>query len=436
MKIKNNHKSVKTSFTGGNLTNYSGLYPIYKFMKKLGIDKLIETKLSIEGRHNQKYSLAQIFNIMILGLLGGMDRLLKIEHFSLDPLIHHLYDLNGHLDIDTIRYRFKKFGFRQNNQLIEVIGFLSNKIHRRLNTKRDILDLDSTVQTVYGKQEGAKKGFNPRHKGKRSYHPLLAFLNSTKECIAAWLRPGDAYTANNADAFLKQVLSMIVKQIRFLIVRADSGFFNDKVLSLLESYSGQIQYLVKVKLKNLEHLLKEQDWESIPELEGWEMSEFYYRAQGWSKPRRFVALRKFEKMVEKDSLFPYKQYTYFCYVTNIEESPLYIHHLYGDRGESENWIEAVKNQLYAGMILTKDFWVNETFFLLSVLAYNISVWFRKLTDEKAWRQEPHSFRLWFIQLAGKITKSARQVHLRMYSSYYYKSWWSKIDSSIDALSFT
>jgi len=435
MKIKNNTKTVKTSFTGGNLTNYSGIYPIYKFMKKLKIDSLFEQKITLSTRHNQKYSLSQIFNAIILGLLSGMNRLIKIEHFTFDPLVSYLLDIKGHLDIDTIRYRFKKVGMRQNTEITEIFGILSNKIHKRLKTKRDILDLDSTVKTVYGKQEGAVKGFNPKHKGKRSYHPLLAFLNSTKECILAWLRPGDSYTSNNADEFLKQVLSMITKRIKFLTVRADSGFFNDKVLSVLESYKGTIQYLIKVKLKNLESLLKKQDWEKIPGLKGWEMCEFYYRAGDWSKARRFVAVRKFKKMAGTDTLFPYKEYSYFCYVTNIEDSPLYLHRLYGDRGESENWIEAVKNQLYAGMILTKDFWVNETFFLLSVLAYNISVWMRKLTDKKAWRQEPQSFRMWFIQLAGKFKELKKKRHLKMYSSYYYKSWWSKIDSKIDELSF-
>ncbi len=435
MKIKNKTKTVKTSFTGGNLTNYSGIYPIYKFMKKIKIDQILEQTITLPERLNQKYSLSQIFNTIILGLSSGMNRLLKIEYFSLDPLVSYLLDMNGHLDIDTIRYRINQFGNRQNVELMEVIGKLSRKVHKQLQTEKDILDLDSTVKTVYGHQEGARKGYNPTKRGKRSYHPLLAFLNSTKECFLSWLRPGDTYTANNADEFLKQALSMLPDQIKYLKVRADSGFFNDKVLSVLENQKRKIGYIIKVKLKNLESLLKSQDWEEIIGLDGWEMCEFEYRAAGWSKSRRFVAVRKFKKMGGLDTLFPYKEYSYFCYVTNIEDSPIYLHRFYGDRGESENWIEAVKKQLYAGTILTKDFWANETYFLLSVLAYNINLWLRKLTDERAWRQEPQSFRFWFIQVAGRFTKSSRRRFLRMYNSYYYKSWWSKIDKKVDELSF-
>jgi len=228
---------------------------------------------------------------------------------------------------------------------------------------------------------------------------------------------------------------MLPSAITSLLVRADRGYFDGKLISVIESYRD-IQYLIKVRLRNINDLLRSQDWDNIPGMPGWEMTEFYYQAKSWGRKRRFVAVRKFKRMLETDSLFPVRDYSCFCYVTNIEESPLYLHRLYGDRGESENWIESVKNQLYAATILTKGFWANEALFLLSVLAYNISVWMRRLTDKKAWRQEPLSFRLWFIQLAGKFTNSGRVRYLKMYSSYYYKSWWSKIDDKIDAITFS
>ena len=434
MKYKIKKKTVKTSFSGGNLTNYSGIYPLFKFMKKMKLNHLFEQKISLAEKSNQKYSLSQILYAIILGTLSGMNRLIKIEHFTLDPLVRHLLEIADKLDIDTIRYHIKKFGMKQNTELSDIIGKLSSKVHKKLGTAEDILDLDSSVKTVYGKQEGARKGFNSKNKGKRSYHPQFAFLNSTKECLLAWLRPGDTHSANNAGEFIKQALSMLPKGISSLLVRGDSGYFDGKLLSVIESFLN-VRYLIKVKMRNLNELLRKQEWDKIPSMPGWEMTEFYHQAKSWDRPRRFVAVRKFKGVLETDSLFPVRDYSYFCYVTNIEESPLYLHRLYGDRGESENWIEQVKNQLYAATILTKGFWANEALFLLSVLAYNISIWMRALTDEKAWRQEPMSFRLWFIQLAGRFTKTQRRRYLKMYSSYYYKSWWSKIDERIDALTF-
>jgi hypothetical protein len=434
VKNKNRVKAIKTSFSGGNLTNYSGIYPLFKFMKKMKLKHLFEQKISIVDKSNQSYSLSQILHAVVLGTLCGMNRLIKIETFTLDPLVRHLLAIENKLDIDTIRYHIKKFGMKQNTELCDISGILSSKVHKKLGTTKDILDLDSSVKTVYGKQEGARKGFNSKSKGKRSYHPQFAFLNSTKECLLAWLRPGDTHSANNADEFLKQALCMLPSGITSLLVRADRGYFDGKLIGVIESYRG-IQYLIKVRLRNLKDLLRSQDWDAIPGMPGWEMSEFYYHAKSWDRKRRFVAVRKFKGMLETDSFFPVRDYSYFCYVTNIQESPLFLHRLYGDRGESENWIESVKNQLYAASILTKHFWANEALFLLSVLAYNISVWMRRLTNKKAWRQEPLTFRLWFIQLAGKFTCSARVHYLKMYSCYYYKSWWSEIDDRIDAITF-
>jgi hypothetical protein len=105
VKNLNRIKAVKTSFSGGNLTNYSGIYPLFKFMKKMRLNNLFEQRISLVEKSNQKYSLSQILYAVILGTLSGMNRLIKIENFTLDPLVRHLLAIEDKLDIDTIRYR-------------------------------------------------------------------------------------------------------------------------------------------------------------------------------------------------------------------------------------------------------------------------------------------------------------------------------------------
>jgi len=51
---------------------------------------------------------------------------------------------------------------------------LQNVIHLPEHRSRLILDLDSSVVTVFGRQEHAEVGYNPRYRGKRSYNPLCA----------------------------------------------------------------------------------------------------------------------------------------------------------------------------------------------------------------------------------------------------------------------
>lgn len=400
-------------------------------MDKLELSKLLQG-LNIRIGKNAKYSTSDILSMITLGIISGQNRISKIEGFSRDPLIREVFGIEEKIDEDTIANRIKRVSMLQTTELMDVIGKLSNRIHKKLGTESDILDMDSSVRTVFGNQEGAEKGYNHEKKGARSYHPLMAYLNSTKECLLSWLRPGDSYTSNNAAEFIKQAIAMLPSTINELIVRADSGFFDDELLTVLESY-GYVKYLIKVKLKNLEQVLSEQQWYEIPGMPGWQMADFDYRCANWKRSRRFAAIRKEVETGEEGAMFSVPKYDYFCYVTNIYESPLYLHDFYGDRGTSENWIEALKNQMYAGCLLTQDFWANEALWLLSVLAYNIVIWLRKFTDAQSWREEPATFRSWFVQLAGKLVASGRNVYLKMYEAYYYKERWRKIEAGINEL---
>ncbi len=47
---------------------------------------------------------------------------------------------------------------------------------------RAIFDLDSTVLTVYGRQERAEVGYNPEKRGRPSYLPLLCFEGNMQDC--------------------------------------------------------------------------------------------------------------------------------------------------------------------------------------------------------------------------------------------------------------
>ena len=58
------------------------------------------------------------------------------------------------------------------------------------------LDLDSTVFERYGEQEGVKKGYNPKKRGRGSHHPLLAVLGEGYFILHGWLRSGNTVAAS------------------------------------------------------------------------------------------------------------------------------------------------------------------------------------------------------------------------------------------------
>jgi hypothetical protein len=64
------------------------------------------------------------------------------------------------------------------------------------------LNLDSTVLTRYGKQQGARKGYNPKKRGRPSHHPLLAFV-SAGYVVNFWNRSGDTSSGQGCTGFFR-----------------------------------------------------------------------------------------------------------------------------------------------------------------------------------------------------------------------------------------
>ena len=74
---------------------------------------------------------------------------------------------------------------------------------------RLIFDLDSTVLTVFGKQQGAAVGYNPRYHGKRSYHPLLCLEANSHFLWDAELRPGNTGTFEGSCTLLETAFARL-----------------------------------------------------------------------------------------------------------------------------------------------------------------------------------------------------------------------------------
>ena len=66
------------------------------------------------------------------------------------------------------------------------------------------IDIDSTAERVCGNQQDAEVGYNPKKKGQRSYHPIMAFVAETKVLLHSWFRCGSAYTSNGIVEFMKE----------------------------------------------------------------------------------------------------------------------------------------------------------------------------------------------------------------------------------------
>jgi len=429
-------KSVKVEFSEKNLTGNAGLVHYGKLIKKLGLEKIIEDKVNISRAENAKYSIPRTIIMTIMGVLVGAKHMSHVAMLGMDTVLRKIFGWVEFPVASTFGRIFKLFSWSNCDELAQVEDAVRRKIWTKKRFGKITLELDSSAKGVFGDQEGAEKGYNPKKKGQKSYHPLFCFIAETYECLHSWFRCGSAYSANGVVEFMKECLVRIPKGVWKIVVRADSAFFNGDLLDFLESNS--IEYLIKVKMRGLKEILEKQVWQKVKNMEGIEVAEFEYECGGWKRGRKFVAVRIVIGYTEESALFPgftEPVYEYFCYVTNMKLSPWKAHKFYGKRAASENWIEWCKNQMAGGSILTDDFWANSAIFQTCILAYNLMVWMFWINTGKGFHEEPNTIRMFLIRVPGRLLTSGRQLVLKLEKNFYFKNRWLELEERLNCICF-
>jgi len=434
-RVRNRTRSVKITSTAHGLTSQAGLIPVVKYLDKIGFEKTVEKNVSHSRGDNADYHLSDVVLFTLVGMIGGATSMAKVTTVWADRILRKI---TGWIKVPvetTIVRIFKELNDEQISQFEALTHTLRGQHWRRLlrSGKSNVglkpvqwVDVDSTVDTVCGRQEGSAKGFNPKKKGARSYHPQLAFLTETKEILQAWFRTGNVYTSNGVVEFTKQLLAHLPNRMR-IIFRGDSGYFDGNLLELLDTRGHG--YLIKVKLKNLIALMIEQTWTAIKGQPDWEQCEFQYSCGSWSHSRSFVAVRmKKPKKVEssQSNLWGTAEYDYdyFCYVTTEALTPWQTHKKYGERATCETWIEEAKSQMGLGKIRTNQFLANAALFHCAVLAYNTVRWMAQLSGNKTLCQwEPETLRTYLIRVAGKLLTGNNQLRIKTPADPLYPREW-------------
>src|SRR5690606_5868808 len=206
--------------------------------------KLAEAMSSLSGgkANNAIFPVHRILLYLIIGWMFGCERIFHFRKLQHDALVKRF--LGNRCPHHTLLY--KEFGrFVQScPELPSELRKLNQEVIRSCLPTDIILDLDSTVETVYGDQAGAAKGTNSHKPGRKSYHPLLAFDGQSHMNLNAVLRSGNTHSSTDAAGFLRQTFELLgdrkVKYARF-----DKGFGGEDFYSLWESQG--VRYVGKLK---------------------------------------------------------------------------------------------------------------------------------------------------------------------------------------------
>jgi len=282
-----------------------------------------------------------------------------------------------------------------------------------------ILDVDSSVEVVYGEHvEGASKGYNPRARGRKSYHPLIFTEGCRDLVLGAWLRQGRVGDSHDLLGYLEETVSWLERNgrpVRYF--RADRGFQGEKTFAFLEV--REIGYAMKIKTTarmrrawdGLEYtpISNEGDVEEIEAL------ELSYRATTWKRSRRVVVVRR--RLRDPDELWlPGCGWRIECVVTNLDWSPEDVWRFYNRRCQAENLIKELKEGYGIDQISTGSFGANDADLVLKVLSYNLVRLFQCQVLPAKWsRLRIRTLRTCLLRIAGRLVHHARRLTLRLAS---------------------
>lgn len=422
--------STPFDFTARHLTAYGGLLPVATMLEKLGFQDLVEETLSLRRQTRAMPAYRFVLGIVLV-LYVGFSRLNHLRFLEREPMLTGILQV-WRLPPQCTFWRFlAALPVSVAVQILRVQRMMRQRVWQaaHVGLKTITLDTDTTVNTLFGQQMGGRKGYNPKHKGKKSFQPILTFLAETREYIAGELRNGDRPTGPQIARHLHSVFAALPESVETIYARADSGFYCAEAVAAYEQ--AGVQFIISArKTSRLIDALKAAAWTGSPKTDADGQCEFRYQPEGWSKTYRFLALRYHKKkeasatdQPEQYQLFDTPQYSYRVFVTNMTDGIALLTWLYNQRAGAENLIKEAKNDAGMADHPSGRWAMNCIFFQLAMLAYNLNCWLMlfnreaEATVETLGHTTLATTRLKFLFLAARIWSHAGRVGVS-YSDHY------------------
>jgi hypothetical protein len=430
----------KIEFTDKELTAWGGIALMKKLIEKTGINNALSSLPLPRQGSNRGYDPIQLINHFWVSIWCGANRFEHLEITRFDHVIQELFGWKRMAGHKAFQRYFRKFtqGISQG-----VFPGLYRWFFQQLLFDNFTLDLDSTVMTRYGEQEGAAVGYNPTKRGRKSHHPLMAFVAECRMVANVWLRPGNTGAANNVFSFLSETLSHLEGK-KIGLLRADSGFHAKKIFEWMERPGQVISYIIAMKFyPTVQRFLDKQSaWMRVDD--GIEIAEAMYQPPDWSSGRRLVLVRQHIAVRPKAtgrqlSLFtdqaPHSSYRYGCFVTNLTLPAHQVWVLYRGRSDAENRIKELKDDFGAGAFNLANFYATESAMQFVMMAYNLMSLFRQVVLQEPVQSRLNTLRYKIFAVGAYIVRGGNQRILKLALPVKRREWFSGLWASFDELSF-
>jgi Transposase DDE domain group 1 len=364
-----------------------------------------------------------VLGTIFLGILSGHKRYAHITGIRGDGVNPGLLGMRKVVSEDSVRRAFEG-GSRKDYEAWGQSHL--RRSYEPLLYVPWILDIDTTVKPLYGHQEGAVIGYNPRKPGRPSHVYHTYFIGNLRIVLDVEIQPGDCATSLHSRPGLFAFLDHLPKGAWPQLLRGDCSYGNEG--TMVEAEQRGVDYLFKLRQspgvrKYIQRCFQQNVWVSAGA--GWEAVEGTLQLQGWTRSRRVIVLRRelpgelvFQseqsEFVFVETLSPAKTYEFAVLVTSSTREALTLSQLYRDRADAENVYDELKNQWAWCGFTTQDLQRSQIMARIVALIYNWWNCFSRLAIPDK-HIEAITGRPLLLQAIGRQTQHGRQTTLTLTS---------------------
>jgi hypothetical protein len=383
--------STPYEYCSERLSPFGGLLGLVKFFELVRFKEIFDTLYKPPSREPALGHYSMVYGLLLL-LFIGFNRVWHFIYIQFDSMLCSVFSVVKLPYVTTYWRYVDSLGLNQGKSLLMVMSALRERVWHLCEIYYETIhiDIDTTVETIFGKQQGGRKGHNTKNRGKKGYRPVLCFIEETREYIAGKLRVGETMGGKEISDLIRTFKKYLPGCVKRVILRGDGEFIS------WESVEAAIEegYSFVFGNKRCNPQFESKRWYKVRKKDKIEYNECIYQPMGWDQACRFVVMRipKEEKARgegAQQKLFKDSEYVYRIFVTNMTCKPHKVIKEYDKRADCENLIGEAKREGLSA-IPTGKFSSNYAYFQIVMLSYNIWRSFKILACHGALEQKGDS----------------------------------------------
>lgn len=401
--------SVAVEFDDERLVANAGVMLTSTLINRLGLERLVDQTVDLghrPGAARPGRKLCSLVHAMALGA-DSIDDCDLLRAGGTETLLGHRV-----MAPSTLGTFLRSFSFGHVRQLDRV---LAESIRRAWSAgagpgcERLVIDIDSFIGEVHG---SGKQGAGFGYTGERGYHPILATRSGTGEVLHVRLRKGQAGSGRGALRFVQELIARVRRAGANgeILIRADSAFWNKKVLAYLAKKGCRYSVAVtrhKVVAERIA-LIPEQAWQPVADYPGSGVCELAETTLGDER----MVVRRVHLHAQEDQTELFAYWRHFAFVTNRSEDLHTVDREHRQHAEVELTIRDLKDQALAHFP-SGQFGANGAWTVIACLAHNLQRWTGILGVQDATPRTARTIRRWLLAIPGRLTRTARRWTLHL-----------------------